>query len=90
MKVTEQQSNQGSPIRENEMTNDEINKLARDLVDDIKRLHSRLNEVQDSCRHKETAVELIEGTLKKSCVHCYRVVGYATMDEARAAGYMPN
>ena len=80
--------NQGSPITENKMNNEETNKLAINLVDDIKRLHSRLEEVQDSCLHKETQIEFINGTLQKSCKYCYKVVGYATQDEAKASGYI--
>lgn len=79
--------NQGSLNTENTMTSDKIHKLASIAIEDIKRAHSRLDEIQDCCRHKDIDVIQIEGFLKKSCKYCYKVIGYPTKDEIRQVGY---
>ena len=87
MEVTED-INQGSPITENKMTSEEINKLAIGLVEDAKRAHSRLQEVQDACGHKEPhEIGLVNGTLRTTCKHCYNVIGWPTQEQASKAGY---
>jgi hypothetical protein len=87
MEAVTEQTNEGSLKMENKMTSEEINKLAKDLVEDVKRAHARLNEVQDACMHKETEVGVIEGSLRTTCVYCYKAIGYPTQEQARQAGY---
>ena len=81
------QINEGSLNTENTMTSDKIHKLATIAIEDIKRAHSRLDEIQDCCRHKDTEIILIEGFLKISCNYCYKVIGYTTKEEIKQAGY---
>ena len=84
--VTEQ-INEGSLNTGNKMTSEEINKLASALVEDIKRAHSRLDEVQDSCQHKDVEVGLVGGSLRTTCKYCYKAIGYPTTKQAEDAGY---
>jgi hypothetical protein len=86
MEVTEQ-INEGSPKTENKMTSEEINKLATQAVEDVKRAHARLNEVQDACLHKDIEVGVVDGSLRTTCVYCYKAIGYPTQEQARKAGY---
>ena len=86
MEVTEQ-INEGSPITENKMTSEEINKLATQAVEDVKRAHGRLQEIQDACLHKEVEVGLIDGSLRTTCKYCYKVIGYPTQEQSIKSGY---
>lgn len=80
-------TNQGSPKTENNMTSEEIKKLATQAVEDVQRSHSRLKEVQDACLHKETEIGLIQSSLRVTCKYCYLAVGYPTPEQAKSAGY---
>jgi hypothetical protein len=66
---------------------DKIHKLATIAVNDIKRLHSKLNEFQEICNHVDAEIILLDGFLKKSCSCCYKIIGYPTKDELLKAGY---
>jgi len=85
--VTEEIVNEGSPITENNMTSEEINNIAKARVEDVKRAHARLEEIQDACTHKEVGVELINGALRTTCRYCFRAVGYPTQEQAEQSGY---
>jgi len=85
--VTNKISNEGSQLKENKMTSDKINKMARGAVEDIKRAHNRLAEIQDACTHKETEIGSVDGFLQKTCKYCYVTLGYPTNEELIAAGY---
>jgi hypothetical protein len=69
------------------ISQDKIHKLATIAVADIKRLHSKLNEFQEMCTHSESEIILLDGFLKKSCLCCYKIIGYPTKDELLNAGY---
>ena len=85
--VTEVNINQGSPITENKMTDEKLNRLATTAIEDIQRANGRLNEIQDVCRHKEEQTELIQGTVKQVCGTCFKVVGFSSQEQSKAGGY---
>jgi hypothetical protein len=87
METVTEQINEGSPKMENKMTSEEINKLAKELVEDVKRVHARLDEVQDACLHKDIEVGVVDGSLRTTCVYCYKAIGYPTKEQANKAGY---
>lgn len=87
MTVTTTILNEGSQQKENKMTAEKINKMAKGAVEDIKRAHSRLAEIQDACTHKESEIGSVDGFLQKTCKYCYVTLGYPTTEELQSAGY---
>ncbi len=77
-------------MEENNMDPKEIKKKVSDTKDDIKQLNTALNELQETCTHKETTVKNISTSvaeLRKVCKTCEKVLGYPNKDEMKDAGY---
>ena len=77
-------------MEENNMEPNEIKKLVSSAKEDITKLNTTLNELQENCSHKETTVKNI-GTsvaeIRRVCKTCEKVLGYPNKDEMKNAGY---
>ena len=63
---------------------DETNKKAKDLENQIKLAKKELDEIQDNCLHKEYEIKPTGENgreLKRVCKSCKRQVGYPTKQE---------
>lgn len=68
----------------------EIKQLVSATKNDIKELKTTLNEIQDTCKHKEVTIRNIStgvAELRKVCDTCEKILGFPTREQLREAGY---
>ena len=55
-----------------------------DLNNEIKRLQSEIDEIQDSCNHKEEKLEFVDGQkLRWVCVECKKPGRWPSQEETQ-------
>lgn len=55
---------------------------------EISKLNKELEELQNSCKHEEIKIELINFTLVRKCLDCGLILGYPNEQERKNSGYI--